>query len=395
VGVGRRGVPRLAAGECSTGGAVERTPGRGREPSKPPDSTASSGADARKCAIHRTPAPARRLRQGQAERARRGDGPGRGARSTNVMTLTEEETMTQTYSYAATLAASERITWRVEDLIGGDKRLDFTRSFLPESLARVERLRFLGPAEKRTLNQVRGLGYLYMFGLVEEFILPFVLDHVRPSLGGDDYRVRAFLEFAAEEAKHIQLFRRFRREFEAGFGTPCAVIGPPDAIARAVLAHDPLAVALTILHIEWMTQRHYIDSVQDDQALDPQFKSLLKHHWMEEAQHAKLDTLMVEALAEGRTADEVERAIEGYLDIGMLVAGGLEQQVAFDLASFELATGRALAPDEREAFQRVQRQAQRWTFLGSGMTHPNFLATVERIRPGARARLEPIAQGFC
>ena len=62
----------------------------------------------------------------------------------------------------------------------------------------------------------------------------------------------------------------------------------------------------TILHIEWMTQRHYMDSVKDDQSLDPQFKSLLKHHWMEEAQHAKLDTLMVEALAEGRSAREIE-----------------------------------------------------------------------------------------
>ena len=76
------------------------------------------------------------------------------------------------------------------------------------------------------------------------------------------------------------------------------MIGPPREVAKAVLAHDPLAVALVILHIEWMTQRHYIESVKDDQDLDPLFKSLLKHHWMEEAQHAKLDTLMVEALAE-------------------------------------------------------------------------------------------------
>src|SRR5881296_2257496 len=27
---------------------------------------------------------------------------------------------------------------------------------------------------------LRGYGYLYTFGMVEEFILPFVLDHVRP-----------------------------------------------------------------------------------------------------------------------------------------------------------------------------------------------------------------------
>ena len=51
-----------------------------------------------------------------------------------------------------------------------------------------------------------------------------------------------------------------------------------------------------------MTQGHYVESVQNDQELDPQFKSLLKHHWMEEAQHTKLDTLMVEAIARDRSA---------------------------------------------------------------------------------------------
>jgi hypothetical protein len=303
--------------------------------------------------------------------------------------------MAHGYTYQASLAASERIAWRVEDVIGGDKGLDFSRPFLPESLARVESLPFLDDAQQRTLNQIRGLGYLYMFGLVEEFILPFVLDHARPRLSGDDYRVRAFLEFAAEEAKHIHLFKRFRQEFERGFGTPCAVIGPPEAIANAVLAHEPLAVALTILHIEWMTQRHYVDSVQDNRALDPQFKSLLKHHWMEEAQHAKLDTLMVEALVEGQTGNDVDRAIDGYLEIGALFDGGLEQQVAFDLASFELATGRALAPMERDAFLAVQHQAQRWTFLGSGMTHPNFIGTLERLQPSGRDRVMRIAASFC
>src|SRR6185503_6161379 len=159
-----------------------------------------------------------------------------------------------------------------------------------ESLARVEELDFLDAREKRVLNQIRGHAYLGIFGLVEEFILPFVLDHARPQLSGDDWRVRALLQFVLEEAKHIHLFKRFREEFERGFGHRCEVIGPPEAIAKAVLAHDPLGVALVILHIEWMTQRHFTDSVRNDGRLDPQFKSLLKYHWMEESQHAKLNT---------------------------------------------------------------------------------------------------------
>ena len=30
-----------------------------------------------------------------------------------------------------------------------------------------------------------------------------------------------------------------------------------------MLSHDPLAVSLAILHIEWMTQRHFLDSAND------------------------------------------------------------------------------------------------------------------------------------
>jgi hypothetical protein len=38
-----------------------------------------------------------------------------------------------------------------------------------------------------------------------------------------------------------------------------------------------LGVAIAVLHIEWITLRHYIEGVRDNQDLDPQFKSLLKH----------------------------------------------------------------------------------------------------------------------
>jgi hypothetical protein len=303
--------------------------------------------------------------------------------------------MLNPYSYQAALAASESIHWRVEDIIGGDKRLNFTQPFMPESLAQAEPLTFLSTEEKRILNQIRGNAYLCIFGLVEEFILPFVLDHARPQLRGDDYRVRALLKFASEEAKHIQLFKRFRMEFEDGFGTLCNVIGPPEAIAAAILTHDPLAVAITTLHIEWMVQRHYIDSIKDDQELDEQFKSLLKHHWVEEVQHAKLDTLMVEALADGRSEERIMSAVEEYLEIGGFLDGGLQQQVEFDLSSFEQASGRRLTETEAKEFRRVQLRANRWTYLGTGMTHEKVLETLESLTPKARQRIESVSPAFC
>ena len=299
------------------------------------------------------------------------------------------------FGFRETLVASQRVNWRIEDIIGGDKSLDFTKPFLPESLARTANMYFLTTDEKLVLNQIKGHTYLAIFGLVEEFILPFVLDHVRPSLDKDDYRVRAFLQFASEEAKHIQLFKTFTAEFHRHFASECAVIGPPSSVATAVLAHQPLAVALTILHIEWMTQRHYIDSVRDNRELDAQFKSLLKHHWLEEAQHAKLDTLMVEALADGMTEAEIEAAIDEYLEIGAFLDEGLKQQAILDRESLERAAGFRLTESEAADFMTIQHQANRWTYLGSGMTHPRFLATLEKLSPAQRRRVEEVSPVFC
>jgi hypothetical protein len=299
------------------------------------------------------------------------------------------------YEFQDVLGRAERVTWRVEDLIGGDRVLDFSKPFMPENLARTDALSFLTDGEKRTLNQIRGHAYLAIFGLVEEFILPFVLDHARPYINGEDYRARAFLEFAAEEAKHIHLFRRFREEFAKGFGTECRMIGPADAIARQVLSHQPLSVALAILHIEWMTQRHFQESVHDNGALDPQFKSLLKHHWMEEMQHAQLDTLMVETLAQGLSQGQIEEAIEGYIAIGGFLDEGLKQQTRFDLDAFMAASGRILTSTEQGEFLGVQHQANRWTYLGSGMTHPNFLRTLGQLSPTKCRMIETAATNFC
>jgi len=302
--------------------------------------------------------------------------------------------MTYHYTFKDCLQRAERINWTVEDLIGPGKRLDFSRPFMPEGLAWTASLDFLSADEKRTLNQIRGHAYLAIFGLVEEFILPFVLDHARPMLGDGDDRTRALLEFASEEAKHIELFRTFRQTFAKGFSGACEVIGPPQDIAAHVLSHPPLSVALLILHIEWMTQQHYLESVRDDEGLDPLFKNLLLHHWMEEHQHAQLDTLIAHSLAEALTPAEVDAAFQGYVALGGFLDEGLKQQAAFDLDALERAIGRRLGDADREVALRVQHQANRWTYIGSGMSHPKFLGTVGELSPQMRRALEAAAPDF-
>jgi hypothetical protein len=302
--------------------------------------------------------------------------------------------MYHNFNFRDVLASSAKAAWQVEDVLPEGATLDFGRRFLPEALARTDSIAFLSDDEKRVLNQIRGHEYLSLFGLVEEFILPFVLDHARPQLNGDDDRVRALLNFAGEEAKHIHLFHLFHRRFTEAFGTPCGAIGPAETIAAEVLRHDPLSVALVILQLEWMTQSHYLDSVRDDGDIDPLFKSLLKHHWMEEAQHAKLDTLMVEALAEGRDEAGIQAAVDGYLEIGAFLDGGLAAQAELNIDAFERATGAALGAGQRDALLAQQHQALRWTYLGSGMVHPKFTATLAALSTAARDRIAAVAPAF-
>lgn len=300
------------------------------------------------------------------------------------------------YSYSSILNDAAKIGWRVQDLIGADKPLDFTKPFLPEAIAHTQAISCLAPDEQLTLNHIRGNSYLHLFGLVEEFILPLVVNHVQ-FIGCDNIEAaQAYLGFAEEESKHIHLFRQFAAAFAAGFGFRCGVIGPPKAIADFVLQHSPLGVALVTLHIEWMSQRHFLDSVRNHQgeSLDPQFCSLLKHHWQEEAQHARLDTLMVQDLAKTLDSSAIAAAIDDYIAIIQYLNEGLKAQVQLDIASLEQAIGRTLAATERDEIQQIQELSYQKAFLGSGMTHPNFVQSVQDLSATGYARISAIAKAF-
>jgi len=59
------------------------------------------------------------------------------------------------------------------------------------------------------------------------------------------------------------------------------------------------------------------------------------------------------------------------------------------------ATGRHFADSQKEEFRQVQLKANRWTYLGSGMTHPRVLETLESLSPKARQRVEAVSPALC
>ena len=296
--------------------------------------------------------------------------------------------------YQRLFDTSRRVNWRLGDLLGEGRRLDFTRPFLPETFARTKPLGFLNAAEKLKLNQIRARGYLALFELVETFVMEFISDRSNDGKQADPFRAPALRHFIDEEQKHRELFSAVLREFDGEFATPCGLIGPADEICRTILLHGPLAVTIAILGLEWMSQGHYLGSVKDDQDLDPQFRSLLKHHWIEEAQHAKLDGLVLKSLAESSSPQDVATAVQEYFEIGSFLDGGLSQQAELDLESLERAIGRRLSQDERRQFIGVQHGALRWTFLGSAMGNRNFLAVLAGVSDEAAARVEQAAKSF-
>jgi len=290
------------------------------------------------------------------------------------------------YTYKAVLASSLRAQWELDDVLAPEQELDFSRDFMPEALARTSAAPGLvNDDERQMLNHIAAYQYLCYFGSVEEFILPFLMDHARPMLRQDDYRVRALLNFASEEAKHIHLFNRYREAFERGFPIACQMLGPREVLAQRVLSHHPLAVGLIILMIEWMTQAHYVGSIRDDSDIDPLFKSLFKHHWMEEAQHAKLDTLIVDALAEGRSERELAQVTNEFFQIAGFLDKSLQVQARFNVESLERGLGRTI--DGRDALIVQQYRAARWTYLISGLTHDRFKATLEASSAKMAARV--------
>jgi hypothetical protein len=296
------------------------------------------------------------------------------------------------YDYQSTFRRSLQVNWQVDDIIGGEKTLDFRKPFLPAVWVDADALDFLSEKEQLVVNHIRAHSYLNLFGFVEEYIVPFVVEHVQGRIHkAAPEELRALLHFAEEEVKHIQLFQRFCQEFRSGFGSTCDVLASPETVAAAILSKSPLGAALSILHIEWMTLLHYVSSARDNVDIDPQFSSLLRHHWLEESQHAKLDTMIVEAIAQPLSEREIQESIDDYLAIGGMLDEGLAAQMEMDIASFTRATGRTLSEDEAKRYREVQQRSYRKTFLTSGMRHNKFQSVLAAISPEGANKVSKVA----
>ena len=301
--------------------------------------------------------------------------------------------LTHTYSYEECLHNSLKVAWKEDDILK-NRDFDYSKRFLPNRLAGVDEIACLDAREKLKLNQIIGNAYCHIFAYVEEFIVPQTLEEAQRDIYGEEARLRALIRFAEDETKHQQMFRRSMALFEKGFGTACGVIPGREDVARVVLGKSRLCSLLLTSMIEWFTQLHYLEHVRSDERLDGLFRDLIKYHWIDEATHAKLDSLLINEIVGPLSPEQREHAVEELLELGGAVDGLLSQQADLDIESLQRATGRTFAEHERQDIKTNIQRAYRWTFLVSGLTHPTFVKIVGELTERGRRRLEAAAEAL-
>jgi hypothetical protein len=291
--------------------------------------------------------------------------------------------------YTKCVTNSEKVAWKLDDILTEGQSLDFSRPFLPESLVQVESIGCLNSAEKRILNHIATNAYLNLFVVAEDFVLAMAIDRARTvkSEDGDYDRIRALTRFADEEIKHQQLFQRFGRALAREFKHECGLLGPPAELSKFVLSKNQVAVLLLTLQLELSSQLHYTEAIRDNTELDPLFTSLYKHHWMEEAQHAAIDALEIEKAGAQASPQELEAIFKDYFELTGAFTGLLAQQGAMNAEALVRATGRALTDSEQQTVAAAQHRSYSVMFMSGGMLHKKFLSVCSQLSADAPARV--------
>ena len=288
--------------------------------------------------------------------------------------------------YARCIELSQRIRWDIDRDVLRGRRLDLSRDFLPEGLARTAGLAFLASDERRLLTQVQGRTYANMFALVERFIGAKMLQLASNHALGDQVATEALVRFTEEELKHQALFRRVE-----ALAADCMIDGyrfvaDPDEVARSVLGASAWAVLALTCHIELFTQAHYRESLEGDGNLSPLFKDVFLYHWREESQHAILDEL--EWRREDARLDQAgrDRAVDELIALVGAVDAILARQAAADADYFQIACARVFPAAERSSLAGVILAAYRGQYIVSGFREPRFRKILRSLVTGHQQR---------
>jgi len=296
--------------------------------------------------------------------------------------------------YAVAIDASKRVRWEIDrDVIRG-REFDFSRKFLPDSLALIERFGHLNAEGRRLASQIQGRTYANMFGLVERFIGAKMLEVSREHWLGDQKALEALVRFTDEELKHQELFRRLEAMMAVQMPAGYAFLPEPNGVANAVLGKSTWSVLGLTCLIELFTQAHYRASIEPDGKLSELWKDVFLFHWKEEAQHAILDELEWRREHEKLDAAARDRAVDDLIALAGAVDGLLQIQAKSDAEYFNAIAGMRPAAEVQRT-EEAFLAAYRWQYIVSGVREPRFgaiLASLTTVAQRERigAALTPI-----
>lgn len=275
-------------------------------------------------------------------------------------------------SYERCIEVSKRVRFDIERDVIRSREFDFASKFLPDGLSKAPELGFLSREEKRLLSQVQGRTYANMFGLVERFIAPKMLQVSRDHWLGDQTALEALVRFTDEELKHQELFRRIERMAGAGMPAGYSFLPQPNDVAGAVLGKSTWAVLALICHIELFVLAHYRQAIEPDAELSPLWKDVFTYHAREESQHAILDELEWKREHAKLTAAERDAGVDDLIALVGAVDGILQMQAKSDALYFLSICARGFETSQAQAIHQKILEAYRWQYIVSGVQDERF-----------------------
>jgi len=290
--------------------------------------------------------------------------------------------------YAKCVEVSKRIRWEIDrDVIRG-RVFDFDEKFMPDGLSQVSRLPFLGAADRRFFSQVQGRTYANMFGLVERFIGPKILEVSRDHWFGDQNAFEALVRFTDEELKHQELFRRIERMCAAGMPDGYKFLPDANAVASVVLGKSTWSVLGLICHIEIFVLSHYREAIEPDPNLSAVWKDVFTFHAREESQHAILDELEWKHEDARISPEAREQAVSDLIELVAAVDGLLQMQAKADTEYFVARCADGLSAEAQSQVAQAFLSAYRWQYIVSGVQEPRFAGLLQkRVSEAQMARI--------
>jgi len=291
-----------------------------------------------------------------------------------------------TARYAKCVEVSKRIRWDIDRDVVRGRRFDFSKKFLPDGLSQVGRLEFLDADERRLLSQIQGRTYANIFGLVERFIGPKILEVSREHWLGDQTAFEALVRFTDEELKHQELFRRIERLAAEQMPPGYSFLPQPNEVASVVLGKSTWAVLALTCHIELFVLSHYRQSIDPDAELSALYKDVFFFHAREEAQHAILDELEWKRENVKLSAEARDRAVDDLIELVAAVDGILQMQAQSDAAYFVGQCGARFTPEQVERVNAGILGAYRWQYIVSGVQDTRFSGLLGEMVTGAQGQ---------